>query len=75
MYNITLALCAALGDAPTKQAALDAAALGKAARALFRSYAAHVRAEEEELFPAARAALSPSDLAQMTEEMAGRRGR
>ncbi len=55
--------------------AVDAAALGKAARALFRSYAAHVRAEEDELFPAARAALPASDLAEMLEEMAGRRGR
>ena len=54
---------------------LDAAALAARVRALFRSYAAHVRAEEDELFPAARAALDAAELAGMLEEMAARRGR
>ncbi len=86
--GIASALCARLREEHRAQAelwdevtrllgaaALDAVALGKVARALFRSYAAHVRAEEDELFPAARAALTPSDLAEMLEEMAERRGR
>ncbi len=86
--GVALELCARLGAEHRAQAELwatltrlveaaevDAGAIGRSVRALFRSYAAHVRAEEDELFPAARAALEAGELAEMLEEMSGRRGR
>ena len=42
---------------------------------LVRSYRDHIALEETRLFPAARAALSPEDLAAMRTEMDARRGR
>lgn len=42
---------------------------------LIRSYRAHIALEEGTVFPAARAALGPDDLAAMQTEMNARRGR
>ncbi len=43
--------------------------------ALARAYRSHIDDEERQLFPAARAALGPSEIAAITAEMQARRGR
>ena len=43
--------------------------------AIARAYRAHIAEEESQLFPAARAALTPADLEAMAKEMGERRGR
>jgi hemerythrin-like domain-containing protein len=53
----------------------DRARTMEAARLLSESYARHIRAEEDELFPAARAQLDAAALAAMHAEMQSRRGR
>ena len=49
-------------------------ALAESARELDALYRAHIRREEDELFPAARTSLTPEILAVMAQEMADRRG-
>jgi hypothetical protein len=44
-------------------------------RLLAESYGRHIRAEEDELFPIARARLEPADVSAMQGEMQSRRGR
>ncbi len=60
-----------LADAP---GALDAARVSAVARSLADTYRAHIAREENELFPAARAALSSEVLLEMAREMSNRRG-
>ena len=47
----------------------------RVADAITRAYRSHIDAEEQELFPAARAALGRDELASIQQEMDARRGR
>lgn len=53
----------------------DRARTMEIARLLSESYGRHIRAEEDELFPIARARLEPADLQAMQAEMQARRGK
>lgn len=57
------------------RAAHDEKAIQVAALALQAAYARHIRAEEQQLFPAARTALDDDARAAMLDEMQARRGR
>ena len=57
------------------EARADRARTMEIARLLSESYARHIRAEEDELFPIARARLEPADLAAIQGELQSRRGR
>lgn len=55
--------------------ALDWPTLRTTADELIRSYRDHIALEESRVFPAARAALTPAEVAEMRTEMDARRGR
>jgi hemerythrin-like domain-containing protein len=57
------------------RAAHDEIAIQVAAMALQTAYARHIVAEEQQLFPAAKAALDDDARAAMSDEMQARRGR
>jgi hemerythrin-like domain-containing protein len=53
----------------------DRARTMETVRLLAESYTRHIRAEEDELFPIARARLEPAEIQAMLAEMQSRRGR
>jgi hemerythrin-like domain-containing protein len=65
--------CGALERAPERHAEL-AGALGEATAELERHFAAHLRREEEVIFPAVRRFLDPAADAQVVREIRARRG-